>query len=67
MSQLELPKQVCDFSTILAGDLLYLTIPRTLPASVLMGTMGVLKPPYFYEGSRDRLWAQVKVALGMPD
>lgn len=46
----------------------YLTISRTLPAAAAVrGTVGVLSPPRFCGGSRARLWAQVKVVLGMPD
>lgn len=46
----------------------YLTISRTLPAAaVVRGTVGVLSPRCFCGGSRARLWAQVKVVLGMPD
>lgn len=45
----------------------YLSISRTLPATLPRGTVGGLSPPCFYGGSRNRLWAQAKVVLRMPD
>lgn len=45
----------------------YLSISRTLPATLLRGTVGGFSPPCFYGGSRNRLWAQAKVVLRMPD